>query len=123
VHGGNAKDGHDSVADELFDGAAVSLEHLARDREVALHDTSQRFAIEPFTEGGRARDVAEEDRHHLAQLARFRPREGSSTRVAEARLVPVLPAARGADGHGRSVRRYGPTMMLGAAKRSQPSTR
>ena len=65
----DAEHGHDRVADELLDGAAVPLEDRAHRLEPAAHDRAQRLGVEPLAEPGRAGDVGEHDGHDLARLA------------------------------------------------------
>ena len=46
VHCGNAEDGHHGVADELFDSAAVALDHGLGDLEVPGHHAPQAFRVQ-----------------------------------------------------------------------------
>ncbi len=64
----NPEDGHDGVADELLDRAAVAFDRGTHRVEVALHDVSERFRVECLTHGCRADHVAEHDRDGLANL-------------------------------------------------------
>ena len=106
VDGRHAKDRHHRVADVLLDAAAVPLEHLSGNGEVALHHLAQRLGVEPLAKRRRARDVGEDDRHDLAQLAcRLGGGQGGAARVAEASLRPVLLTTGAADRHLRSVGR------------------
>ena len=68
VDGRHAEHGHDRVADELLDGAAVSFERCLHRVEVAPHHTPQRLGVEPLAERRRAGDVREDDRDHLPRL-------------------------------------------------------
>ncbi len=68
----NPEDGHDRVADELLDGAAVTLDDRAEILEVAAHARAQRLRIGGLPERSRADEVAEEDRDDLALLAHAR---------------------------------------------------
>ena len=100
----NAEDGHHRVADELLDGAAVSLDRGPRGVEVASHHGTRRLRVEALGTGGRTRHVAEQHGHGLPLLARrLAVAESRSTRVAEARGVAVPGAARGAGGHERTL--------------------
>ena len=58
---GDAEDGHDGIADELLDRAAVPLEHERHLLEEAGHHAAQRLRVEPLTERRRIRDVREQD--------------------------------------------------------------
>ena len=46
VHGRQAEDGHDRVADELLDHAAVPLEHRLHVVEVAREHLAQRLRVD-----------------------------------------------------------------------------
>ena len=95
VHDRHAEHGHHRVADELLDGAAVALDDRLHPLEVAREQRAQRLRVEPLAERGRAGDVAEEDGHGLALLARRRGvGERRAAGVAEARtLRDVVVAA------------------------------
>ena len=70
----DAEHGHDGVADELLDRAAVPLEDRPHLVVVAAHRRPQRLGVGDVAERGRAGQVAEDDGHGLAQLAqRLRP--------------------------------------------------
>ena len=96
VRDGDPEDGHHRVADELLDGAAVTLEDRAKILEVAPHPCAQRLGIRRLAERRRTDEVAEEDGDDLALLARGLGRhERRPTCAAEARVVRVLtPAVR-----------------------------
>jgi len=66
----NPEHRHHRVTDELFDGAAVTLENRAHLLEVAPHDTAQRFRVESLAERRGTGDVCEEHGDCLAHLAR-----------------------------------------------------
>ena len=70
VHDRHAEDGHDRVADELLDGAAVPLEHALHGVEVPPHHAAQELGVEPLAERGRLGDVCEEDGDDLPRLGR-----------------------------------------------------
>ena len=66
VRDGYAEDGHDRVADELLDRAAVALDRPAGGGEVAVEHAPQRLGVERLRELGRLDEVGEEDRDRLA---------------------------------------------------------
>ena len=65
VHDRDPESGHDRVADELLDRAAVALQHLARGLVVARPDTPKRLGIEAFPQRRRVCDVTEDERDGL----------------------------------------------------------
>ena len=90
----DAEDGHDCVADELLDRAAVALDDRLHALEVAREQRPQCLRVERLAELGRAGDVAEEHGHRLALLAGLlRHGEGRSASVTEASALAVLGAA------------------------------
>ncbi len=99
MHQGQAKDGHDGVADELLDRPAVVLDDPPHALEVAGQQGAQGFRVEVLSELRGARDVAEEHRHDLALLPSERLDERRGALVAELRTFRVLLAAARADGH------------------------
>ena len=70
VHCGHAEDGHDLVADELLDRAAVRLDRGLHLLEVPRHHLPQRLRVDPLGQPGRVHHVAEQHRHRLPQLTR-----------------------------------------------------
>jgi hypothetical protein len=66
VHSWHTEDGHDGVADELLDRAAVRLDDALHALEVAGEQGLQRFGIERLPQRRRPDDVAEEDGDDLA---------------------------------------------------------
>ena len=109
VHRGHAEDGHDRVADELLDGAAVPLDDRLGRLEVAGHDVPQALGIDPLAEGRRPGDIAEEHRDRLARLAnRGGLGQCRAAGVAEARLLAVLGPTARAHGHECESRTYDP---------------
>src|SRR5439155_2851139 len=95
VHRWNAEDSHHCVADELLNRAAVTLDDVLRDFEVARHHATQALGVDLLPERGRTGDVGEEDGDGLPRLPRRLEDERSATRVAEASLVAIFgPAAR-----------------------------
>ncbi len=74
VHDRDPERGHNGIADELLDRAAVPFEHLARGLVIARPHAAQRFRVEPLAERGRIGHVAEDKRDglpdHEASLGR-----------------------------------------------------
>jgi ABC-2 type transport system ATP-binding protein len=62
----HAEDGHDLVADELLDGAAMRLDDRRGTFEEAEHQVAERLRVEPARELGERDEVAEEDSDRLA---------------------------------------------------------
>ena len=62
----DAEHGHDRVADELLDGAAVPLQDLPHRGEVARHERPHHLGVEPLAERRRPDHVREHDGHGLA---------------------------------------------------------
>ena len=117
------EDGHDRVADELLDRAAVALEHRAGGLVVAVHQRAERFRVGAVADRGRPRQVAEEHGDDFAHLARLR--HGAELRTAhrtEAELVRALATALGADRHGASLRRRDGD-QVSAGSRMPPDSR
>src|SRR5581483_6586859 len=104
AHRRHPEDRHHRVADELLERPAVPLDRRAGDVEVPGHDVADRFRIARLGEGGRARDVAEEDGDDLPLLARRRRGERRAARVAETCAFAVLGTAARA-GHVPTVLR------------------
>jgi ring-1,2-phenylacetyl-CoA epoxidase subunit PaaA len=108
VYGRHAEYRHHGVADELLDGAAVPLDHIAHRLEVARHDVSQALRVEALAERGRAGHVAEDDRYRLPYLARRRRgRARLAAARTEARAFGVLELAFRADDCHTSERSLG----------------
>ena len=82
VRDGGAPDGHDGIADELLDGAAVTLDDVASDIEVASQQLADRLGITALGQRGEADEVREQDRDE----ATFRDRGSSGTSEATACL-------------------------------------
>ena len=73
--------------------------------EVPPHARAQGLRIRRLAERRRPDEIAEEDRHDLALLARrLRQGEGGSAGAAEARVLRVLPPTAGAPRHVLSLR-------------------
>ncbi len=85
--------GHHRVADELLDRAFMDLDDRLHLVEVPAHHAAKRFGVELLAERGRARHVAEDDRHGLPDLARFLGCQGRSAGPAELESLGVLLAA------------------------------
>ena len=58
-----APDGHDGIADELLDGAAVPLDDLARGCEIPLEQLARLLAVEPLRPRRVAHEIGEQHRH------------------------------------------------------------
>ncbi len=102
-----AEHGHDRVADELLDDAAVALELVAHGVEVARHHLAQRLGVELLAHARRPLQVGEDDRHDLPDLLGGDGRAGDdrgATREAELRDVRVLRTALRAERHRRESR-------------------
>ena len=61
VRGGRAPHGHDRIADELLDRAAVALDDLACDIEIARQRLADVFRVTFLGKGREADEVGEED--------------------------------------------------------------
>ena len=107
VRGRRAEECHDRVSDELFDGAAVSLELGADAIVVRAENGAHLLGIELLRFRSEPDKVAEEDGDDLPLLAR-RERLGAESRPAhpaQAEPLRVLLAAARARNHGERVRR------------------
>ena len=69
MHPRNPEHRHHRVADELRDGSAVALDDRPQLFDISAHHPEQRLRVELLAERGRARHVAEQDRHHLSRPA------------------------------------------------------
>ena len=108
VGGRHPEDGHDRVADELLDGAAVTLEGGAHLLEVAGDHLAERLGVEPLAERSRALEVGEDDRDLTPRLVHGRSRllgalERRAAVAAEAELRRALGPAAWAGGHTESL--------------------
>jgi hypothetical protein len=65
VHRGDAEDGHDGIADELFDGTAVRLDDCLHLLEVTSQKGLQHLRVTVLAERRRTDDVTEHDRDDL----------------------------------------------------------
>jgi len=98
-----AEDRHHRVADELLDRAAVRRDGVAHRVEVQAHHLSQRLRVEGLGEARRPLQVAEQNRHELADLLRRDGRaERGPAKAAQAELLRVLLPAVGTDHHASS---------------------
>ena len=99
------EDSHDRVADELLDGATMSLEDDAKILEVPAHPCTQRLRIGRLPESRRTDKVAEENRDDLTLLTgRLATHELRAARHAKASLGWVLDTTAQTDRHDRSLR-------------------
>jgi hypothetical protein len=73
VRGGRAPHGHDRVADELLDHAAVALHRLCRGLEVPVEDGTHVLGVAALGERGEPDEVDEHDRHQPPLGDRGRP--------------------------------------------------
>ncbi len=101
MEGGDTEDGHDGVADELLDGAAVTLDDRPHHREVAAHDRPHRLRVELLAQDRRADDVGEQDGDDFANVTErgYRAERCRASR-AEPGPIGVLCAARRTGSHG-----------------------
>src|SRR6266446_563305 len=101
----NPEHGHDRVADELLDGAAVVLQDPAHLVEVALEHAPQQFRIDLFAERSRAGDIGEDDGDQLPELASLNrlDRQRKAAFTAELETVRILTPAIGTRLHRESV--------------------
>src|SRR5437667_8003305 len=102
---GGAEGRHDRIADELLDRAAVALDLLAQAGVIGADAGLHVLRVLLLGGGGKADQVAEEDRDDLALLERgCRPLgERSRAVAAEREPVGVLLAATRADEHTPSL--------------------
>ncbi len=101
-----AEHGHDRIADELLDHAAVPIDDGAHRVEVARHHPPERLRVELFAECGRAYDVGEQNRDGLAHLCQVLSGcEDSAASRAEAGAGRVLFSAARAPQHTVSLGR------------------
>ena len=98
----HAEDGHDRVADELLDHAAVLLDRAPGRVVVPGQHPAEHLRIEPFTHRGRVGQVAEEDGDPPARLTIGR-QERRAAGMAEPRVLRVPLAAGGTGRHVTSV--------------------
>jgi hypothetical protein len=107
VHLGNAEHGHHGVADELLDGATMMFEDRPGRFRESLHHTPQLLGIVAVPEGGRVRNVREEngDRLSGATDRAGRAYQVETTSLTEPRPLICLLSASGTEGHVKSVTR------------------
>ena len=86
VHHRHAEHSHHGVADEFLDGAAIALDDPPHPLEVPREQRAQPLRVELFSERGRAREVAEENRDRLALLLRERVAEREAALLGNAPL-------------------------------------
>jgi hypothetical protein len=70
VRGRHAEHRHHGVADELLDRSPVRLDDPLHPLEIPGEQRPKRLRVRRLSELGRPGHVAEQDRHHLALLAR-----------------------------------------------------
>ena len=100
VHTGHAEDGHDRVADELLDRAAVTLDHLARRVVEPGEHPTDRLGVEPLADRRRTFEVGEEHGDHAPGLMGSVERdERCSARHAEPRPIGIPFTTQPADLH------------------------
>jgi len=100
VGGRDAEHGHDGVAGELLDRAAVAADDRPHGLVVAGHDPRQRLGVEPLAQGRGAAQVAEDHGHGLAGAAGPGRARGQRLAAGQAEPRPPrvrLPAGRTAD--------------------------
>ena len=123
VRDGDPEHRHDRVADELLDGAAVTLEDDAKILEVAPHPCAQRLGIGRLAERGRADEVAEEDRDDLALLARRLRDTSAAPHELQKRASSAFSRPQSDNWHARSLRALGrPKPARAERKRSADAT-
>jgi hypothetical protein len=96
-----AEDGHDGIADELLDRAAVTLEFGAKSCVIGGERCAHVLRVPSLGLRGRADEVGEQNRHDLAlfeQDTDGRGQRGSATRT-ESRSLRAFPPARLAHDH------------------------
>ena len=71
------EDGDDRVADELLDGAAVTLERCLHRVEVPPHDASERLLVESLPERSGVGDIGEDDRDNPSSVGGARGVSGA----------------------------------------------
>ncbi len=99
-----AEHGHDRVADELLDHAAVPLQLRPHCVEVARHHLAQGLGVELLAHRRRALEIGEDDGHDFPELLRRRRfRERRAARQAELGDLRVVGGALRADGHATSL--------------------
>jgi hypothetical protein len=115
----HTEDGHDRVADELLDRAAVALEDRARLVVVTPHHRADGLRIPLLAERCRAGQVAEEDGHALPDLVprRHLLAEGRAAGAAEPEADGIRAPAAGAGDHRP------PSVSVAAVAFNQPSVR
>ena len=94
VHGGHAEDADHGIADELLDGAAVGLDHLARGGVVPTQDGVDVLRVGGLAHGSEGDEVAEEGGDGLALLGdRQTGRQPGPALGAEGEVVRGFEAA------------------------------
>ena len=95
---------HHRIADELLDGATVTLDDRAEILEIAAHPPAQSFGIGRLAQRRRTHEIAEEDGDDLALLAcRCRRCQRHATERTERELTRKLFPTCWARRHARSL--------------------
>ena len=94
MHDWDAKDGHDRVADELLDRAAVPTHDRLHPFEVARQQRPQRLRIGRLAELRRPHHITEEHSHDLALLRGVCGRRGPAFGAKLEDLSSVVAANR-----------------------------
>ena len=105
VGGRRAPDGHHGIADELLDRAAVALDDVAREVEVARQRVADVFRVALLGERREADEVREQDADELALRAAGRCRAG---RAAAGRLAAAVGGRRAVSGVAQSEQNFAP---------------
>ena len=116
VGGRHPDEGHEAVAHEAVDRAAVEPQLLQRQVRVPAQERVHRLGTDPLGDRGRADDVAEEHRHRLVLPLRC-------VRSRRPRLVGERASAAGAEalgGIGRLTTRRAPAAERRPAIRAEP---
>ena len=105
ANGRHPEQGHDRIADELLDGSLVALDHGAHRAQVLPEHAAERLGVEPLRERGRVAQIAEDDRHDLADAdGRGSSRKRAPAVRAEPGLFRRVHAAARALAHDASLR-------------------
>ena len=101
----NPEHGHDRVADELLDGAAVMLQDPPHLLEVALEHSPQQLRVDLLAQRGRTGDVGEDDGDELPELPSLNSLgpERRAAFGAELEVVRILTPAIRTRQHRESV--------------------
>ena len=95
VRSGEAEDGHDRVADELLDVAAVTTHGGPCRPVVVAHHAMERFGVDPMRQVRGAGEIDEQDRHQTTGFGWLRDVHRPPARQAESSVLGVVRGARG----------------------------